>query len=358
MDKSVQDKIDRHTRFWNREDIGRPLVSVTVAGDFFFSRHYQAARHLLQPGTVVTPEMLDIDAFMADYERMFLESLDVEQDGFWVATPFTGIPWMEAMLGCEIVAMENSFVSRPTGATIESQRAVQLQHDDPWLEKFLEFTRALTALSAGRFPVGEPIMRGPSDMLGALLGQEAMVYAILQQPDKCAALLQQLTDAFLQVMRRHNDLIDEFHGGRSMGFYNVWTPGRCIWYQEDLSALLSPTLFKQMLRPCGEVICRGYDYTAIHLHPSSFFIVDELLQMDGLRAIEVNKDVGGPSVAEMMGVLQNIVERKNLILWGDFNEDDLVSIREQLPTAGVYLHLVADSVSRANRLIRIMSGHH
>jgi hypothetical protein len=195
-------------------------------------------------------------------------------------------------------------------------------------------------------------------MLGALLGQEAMVYAILQQPDKCAALLQQLTDAFLQVMRRHNDLIDEFHGGRSMGFYNVWTPGRCIWYQEDLSALLSPTLFKQMLRPCGEVICRGYDYTAIHLHPSSFFIVDELLQMDGLRAIEVNKDVGGPSVAEMMGVLQNIVERKNLILWGDFNEDDLVSIREQLPTAGVYLHLVADSVSRANRLIRIMSGHH
>lgn len=59
----------------------------------------------------------------------------------------------------------------------------------------------------------------------------------------------------------------------------------------------------------------------------------------------------------MMGVLQNIVERKNLILWGDFDEEDLASIREQLPTGGVYLHLVADSVSRANRLIRIVSGH-
>jgi hypothetical protein len=356
MDLSTQEKIARHMRFWNREDTGRVLVSVTVAGDFFFSRHYEAARHLLVPGTVITPDMLDVDTFMADYERMYQESLEVEQDGFWVGTPFTGIPWMEAMLGCEIVAMENSFVSRPTGATVETQGAVRLQHGHPWLEKFLEFTRALVTLSAGRFPVGEPIMRGPSDMLGALLGQEAMVYAILEHPEKCAALLHHVTEAFLQVMRQHNDLIEDFHGGRSMGFYNVWTPGPCIWYQEDLSALLSPTLFKHMLRPCGEMICAGYDYTAIHLHPSSFFIVDELLQIDKLRAIEVNKDVGGPSVPEMMSLLQKIAERKNLILWGDLTEDDLACIQQHLPTSGVYLHIVAESVSRANHLLRTLPG--
>lgn len=357
MEISIQDKLALHYHFWNKEETNRPLVSVTVAGDFFFSRHYAAARDLLQPGRVIIPEMINVEAFMADYEQMFRESLKVKQDGFWVATPFTGIPWMEAILGCEIVAMENSLVSRPTGATIENQHVIRLQQDNPWLEKFLDFTRALSVLSSGRFPVGEPIMRGPSDMLGALLGQEAMVYAMLERPDKCAELLHQLTEVFLEVMGRHNEMIDDFHGGRSMGFYNVWTPGRCIWYQEDLSALLSPTLFKQMLRPCGELICRGYDYTAIHLHPSSFFIVDELLQMEQLRAIEVNKDVGGPSVAEMMGLLQKIAERKNLIIWGDLDEQDLIAIREHLPSSGVYLHIVAESVARANHLMHVITYH-
>ena len=123
---SMDDKIQRHKQYWNREDTGRPLVSVTIAEDFFFSRHYRSASDLLQPGKLITPDMLDVPAFMSDYERMYQESLLVEQDGFWVGTPYTGIPWMEAMLGCEIVAMEASFVSRPTGATIENLEPIDL----------------------------------------------------------------------------------------------------------------------------------------------------------------------------------------------------------------------------------------
>lgn len=355
MVKSINRKIEKHLRYWQREDTGRPLASVTVAEDFFVSRHYGAARPLLQPGKVITPDMLDVTAFMADYEKMYEDSLLVEQDGFWVGMPFTGIPWMEAMLGCKIVAMDNSFVSKPTGATIDSQEDIILDQHDPWLAKYLEFTEALIELSNDRFPVGEPILRGPSDMLGAILGQEAMVYAILLKPEKSARLLRQLTEAFLQVIKKQQALLKDFHGGRSIGFYNVWTPGKCIWYQEDLSALLSPDLFRKMLRPCGELICRDYDYTAIHIHPSSFFIVDELLKMDRLKVIQVNKDVGGPSVSEMMELFQKIVKTKNLIIWGDLNEEDLTLIQDQLPSKGVYLHIVAKDIAHANHLLQTIS---
>ncbi|MBT8361472.1 MAG: hypothetical protein KJO32_10995, partial [Deltaproteobacteria bacterium] len=84
MAKSINRKIDKHLRYWQREDTGRPLASVTIAEDFFFSRHYGAAQPLLQPGKVITPDMLDVSAFMADYEQMYQDSLLVEQDGFWV----------------------------------------------------------------------------------------------------------------------------------------------------------------------------------------------------------------------------------------------------------------------------------
>ncbi len=33
----------------------------------------------------------------------------------------------------------------------------------------------------GRFPVGMPIMRGPTDMIGALLGQQEMVLALMME---------------------------------------------------------------------------------------------------------------------------------------------------------------------------------
>ena len=351
MTTAIHEKLRKHEQYWKREDTGRPLVSVTIAEDFFFSRHYQCARHLLEPGQRITPDMLDVPSFMADYERMYQESLLVEQDGFWVGTPYTGIPWMEAMLGCEIVAMEASFVSKPTGVTIETLEPIDLSLENEWAAKYLEFTRALVELSAGRFPVGMPIMRGPSDMLGSLLGQQDMVFALMLHPEKSRRALHNLTECFMKVIRAQEALCDDFHGGRSLGFYNVWAPGQCIWYQEDLSALLSPPLFKQMLRPCGEYICKDYDYTAIHVHPSSFFIVDELLEMEKLKVIEINKDIGGPSIAETIELFQKIVERKNIIIWGDLDEHDLESIQKNVPSRGVYLHLIAESVARANQLI-------
>jgi hypothetical protein len=275
----------------------------------------------------------------------------VNQDAFWVGTPFTGIPWMEAMLGCDVIATESSFVTRPTGATIETIENVALDKDDPWLLKYLEFVEALNQLSSGRFPVGEPIMRGPSDMLGSIIGQEAMVLALMMQPDRSKEILAQVTEAFIEVIRLQLENSSAFHDGYSFGFYNIWTPGKCIWYQEDLSALLSPPLFKEMLKPCGERICRGYNYTAIHLHPSSFFIIDEALTMDDLTVIQINKDIGGPTVAEMMGVCNKIIEKKNLIIWGDLTEEDLSHIRRELPPYGVALHIIAESVTRANELI-------
>ena len=348
---STDDKIARHKQYWNREDTGRPLVSVTIAEDFFFSRHYPSALPLLEPGKLISPDMLDVSAFMDDYGRMDEESLLVEQYGFWVGTPYTGIPWMEAMLGCEVVAMDASFVSKPTGVTIDNLEPIALSLENKWLVKYLEFTSRLVDLSNGRFPVGMPIMRGPSDMLGSLLGQQEMVLALMLHPEKSMAALNNVSDCFMQVIKAQEALCQDFHGGRSLGFYNVWAPGKCIWYQEDLSALLSPALFRQMLRPCGEYICEGYDYTAIHLHPSSFFIVDELLQMDRLKVIQINKDIGGPTIPETIDLFNRILETKNIIIWGDLTESDMECIRDQLPSRGVYIHLIAESVDRANRLI-------
>ncbi len=347
----IETRLAMHRAFWNREPQKHPVAAFRVVPDFFFSRHFRAAEKLLVPGKRITPDMLEVEEFLPDYERMFRTSEEVGQDAFWTAEPFTGIPWMEAILGCEIVAGEESFISLPWMTSPDDMEKIAFDPGNPWLRKYLEFTARLAGLSGGRFPVGMPIMRGPSDMTGAVLGQTEMVFALADQPEKMKKFFLKVTDLFLRVIAEQNKLIPPFHGGSALGFYHVWTPGKSIWFQEDLSAIMSPAMYREFLAEPARRICAGHDHTSIHLHPASFFILDELFRIDGLKTIEVNKDVGGPTVPEMIPELRRILERKNLILWGDLTLEDLDCIRKNLPSRGLFLHVVAPTMDAAGELL-------
>lgn len=350
----ISERLRIHRIYWQREEQPYPLAAFRVEKDFFFSRHFEAARSLLIPGKQISPDMLSVEKFLPDYERMFQVSEELGQDAFWTAEPFTGIPWMEAILGCEIHAAEESFISKPWLKDLAQVEELQLDPRNPWLQKYLEFTDALVAFSKGRFPVGMPIMRGPSDMVGALMGQAEMVYALQDDPARMKALFLKVTDMFLQVQELQCSRLQPFYGGWSLGFYHVWCPGPSIWYQDDLSALLSPELFREFLSATSRRICEGFSYTAVHLHPASFFLLEEILSNEKLTAVEVNKDVGGPSVEEMLPQLHKILTGKNLILWGDLTIQDLEVIRKRLPLRGLFFHIIAPSMEEAREILRFI----
>jgi hypothetical protein len=250
--ESLEYRINLHKQFWERTSQKYPIVSFRL-GDFFFSRHYKASESLNIEGKLITPEMLVVDAFLPDYERMYQESIEMKQSAFWTAEPYTGIPWMEAILGCPVVAGTDSFTTTKkkdfNPIDIDS---IILDEDNPWLIKYLEFTECLVELSRGRFPVGQPIMRGPSDIIGALIGQVEMIYLINDSPELFLQLVHRVTQLFLEVIKLQKARIPQFHNGSSIGFYHLWTPGSCIWYQDDLSSILSPELYSRFFIEAGK----------------------------------------------------------------------------------------------------------
>ena len=129
-----------------------------------------------------------------------------------------------------------------------------------------------------------PIMRGPTDMLGALLGRQEMVMALVDSdPQEMHRLIERVTRAFLSVIEAQRRMTPPFYGGRALGFYHIWAPGKAIWFQDDLSAILSPKLYRQFFLDSARLILAGHDYTAVHLHPNSFFILDDLLSLENLK---------------------------------------------------------------------------
>ena len=83
----ITEKVALHRSFRQRKAQSHPIAAFRVAEDFFFSRHFKAAAALPVPGKRITPEMLNVDLFLDDYERMFRLSEEIDQDAFWTAEP-------------------------------------------------------------------------------------------------------------------------------------------------------------------------------------------------------------------------------------------------------------------------------
>jgi hypothetical protein len=354
---TIKERIGEHQKFWKGEQNSVPLVSYRI-GNYFWSTYYEAAKKLLVKGSVITPDMIDVDSFKEDYLRQFALSKELGQTGFWTAEPFTGIPWMEAFWGCTIVSEKESFTARPLVSDASEVENLHFSiENNPWVDKYFEFIDMLVNLSYGQFegqaPIGAPILRGPGDTAGAIIGQTDFIYALYEEPDAIHALLDRMSDSLLQVYRRMAAGIPDFEGGSSIGLYHIWAPGQSIWFQDDISALLSPPLFRDFLLPCHKKICKEYSHNMMHLHPSSFHLLNDILENEFLASIEINKDSGGPDMKGMTPQFKQTLDAgKRLVVWGDLTPEDIAEVYGELaaygkPPAGVYYCPVEETMAAA-----------
>jgi hypothetical protein len=343
-------RVAEHKKFWNHERNAVPLASFRI-GNYFFATHYRAAEKILVKGTRVTPDMIDVDLFLEDYERHYNETRALDQTGFWTAEPYTGIPWMEAFWGCEIIANGESFMAQPLVKEAGELERLAFNMENPWTAKYFEFVTKLNKLSQGRFPVGAPIMRGQGDTAGALMGQTQFIYALYEEPDIIKRTLGKIVDSFLAIYKEMHRLNTPFLGGSSMGLYHVWAPGESLWFQDDIGALLSPALYREFLLENERRFCGRYPYTMMHLHPSSFHLLDDILSNENLKVLEINKDVGGPSVAQMLPQYRKVLEKKRgLVIWGDLTEEEIQFVFDNLELKGIFFNILLPDFDRAEKV--------
>ena len=354
--RDLEKRIALHKAFWNGEPMDQPIVSYRI-GDYFFANKFQANLPLLVKDTLVTPDMVDVDAYMDDYERMYQMSEETGQSAFFTVEPNTGIPWMEGMAGCPIRGEEVAFMATEVGDDIEAVGEIALDRQNPWFLKYVEFLDKLVKLSDGRFPVGEPIMRGTTDVLGCMIGQSTMACAVMEEPEQVQRIFGQVAQMLRDVIEEQWRHVPKFYGGYAAGFYHLWAPEKIIWYQEDLSAILSPWHYDQFLKDVSSKICQGYNYSFVHLHPNSFFHLDGILAQPNLKAVQINKDVTGPTVEEMIPVFHRVLNAgKRLIVWGDLTNAEVTMLMEELPHHSLFLNVITPTVDGAKEIQEIVSS--
>ncbi len=331
----IAEKLGRHKAFWERAPENSLLRSVGVFAASMPVHLPQADGTAITHAERLTPDMVDPAAMVAEVERWLFDTpnphLLAHRQGVAsfglgdllpFSQPFFKIPWIEAMLGCPITMTEGQiWVQRHSGGTqAVLQQGRNLEHN-PWFQLYRAFLSQLRSRLDDRFPVtANTLLRGPSDLVAAILGVREACVGWIDQPELMAKLMRVCTDANLAVIEAGYELLDPYADGPTEGGYisgwGIWAPGPVVRTQADHSTLLSPEMYEHQILPFDLEVIRACPCCIFHLHNPGLHVAPALIEVDELDVIEVVVDPY-PDAARKpyeMAMYRRILERKPLIL--------------------------------------------
>jgi hypothetical protein len=345
---------ERHLGFWNRSESSSPLIGFTVGAgaDSWSHWQYNTAAQALFKKETVSAEDLDPAGFVEDQRRYLDSSSRIDDDICRTAIPLASVPWMEAILGCPVHSSGTNLKSREILDAPASLNPVRFDPANPWIRKYLQFIDTYYQSFGDLYPIGQSVVRGPSDLACALLGAENATMALVAEAEAMQRLLGYVTDQLEAFLRLQLQYLPMFQGGYVIGQYEIWAPQPVVRIQEDFSVLYSPRLYDEFLKPLDERLAGIVPYSLMHLHFSSLFLIDNFLEVSTIRAFQVSKDAGTDTITAMLPGLKKIQQAgRPLIVKGAFDEDDLQSIKENLSVAGLCLQPVVSGVDEATQML-------
>jgi hypothetical protein len=336
-----EEKVERYRAFWSNEAVERPLVGFSLGGWFPLQNYRVMEKFKGLRG--VAPDQIVPEEFFNDYDRIVAQWDDVEDDLIRAVAAIPPFPWLEAMLGSPVQVGNESIWAEEGGFDYTDLDKLSLSKDNPWRRKYLEFVAALRDHFKDRVPVGQPILRGVSDMIASMRGASQMVLDLYDHPEDFERLARICTNLLVDLVEEQQTVTGPFQGGYEIEQLSLWAPDRVIRIQEDASALFSPGLYVKYLREDDRRQASVFPYSAIHLHSSSLFLLQQILEIDSLNCIQINKDIGGAEVERMIPFFRMVQDRgRRLLVRGKLDHDDLGLLRHNLSPRGLYLQIVIE----------------
>jgi len=344
----------RHQAFWSLQDVKSPLLGFTIGAglDSWSYWQYNSAAQKLMKKQNIFPKDINPNDFVEEQQRYLELSEQIGDDICRSAMPLASIPWMEAILGCPVISSGSHFSCEKILENAESFSKVNINNDNPWIKKYLEFIEVYSNSFSGKYPVAQSVLRGPSDLVSALMGVESASLALLMQPEAMHSLLDYVSTQLEQFLKLQLLSLPKFQDGYVIGQYEIWAPEPVIRIQEDSSVIFSPELYEEFLKPIDERIASVSDYTLIHLHSPSLVLIDKFLEVSQIRAFQVTKDQGGVKLEDMIpGLIKIQKAGKPLILKGQFDKNDFDLINRTISTSGFCIQPVVKNIAEAQELL-------
>jgi hypothetical protein len=319
MASTLGASLSRHQQFWERRPADRPLLGINVG--FNLQETFPRTMARIADGPLM-PADIPMEEFLQDCDELVLAQAGLG-DYAYAAAPFVGVPWLEAIAGCRVVASRNSFWAEACVTDWRAWRWPESFLGSPWAQKLLELMEALAAHAAGRYQVAPTLMRGPADILAAMRGGGAFVLDLMDQPENVGPAIDGAARLWAEVAEAQLARIPPSAEGYLAGAaaLRTWAPDKVLWLREDAMALLSPKLCRRHFLPANRRLSDAFPCIAFHLHGSALWAIDELVQLPGVDVIELNLEDARCDVEGTFRGWRKIQQHKPAVAWRMYGPD-------------------------------------
>lgn len=337
MSIPIYERIRRYQAWLQKSWVERPLFGLLWEADI---RPLPELIAFVGQGNPISPEQVQPELFLPYIENWFQRDARLNSDILQSFSPAFGFQWAEAILGCPLIAGQDSIWAAPILRSYADWTSISLEPDNPWFCKLLEFTQAMVDFAAGRFPVALPPIHSPLDLLGAMRGDQQMLLDLVDQHEAVQKILADLTQVYFSIIESLLDIIPPFAGGYTTRL-RMWAPGKAITPQNEYASMISTSMYRKFALPIDRMITEHFPYHSFHLHGSAQHQINNLLTLEKLTSIQVTLEhnVGGPSLEVMLPQIRNILKLKPVIcVVPDIATAEVCSI--ELPSEGLMILLM------------------
>lgn len=337
------EKIKKYLAFWNRDEVQKPLIGFSYKS-WFPLTEFKVSATWQGKYKYLTPEMIKPEDFIEDQIRLLREGEKIEDDIIRGSAPCQeAVPWLCGMIGLKLRILPSNVMSEARALSWDELEDLTLDYKNPWFRKYIDFAKTLVRNANGRFPVSHGAELGPSDLASMVRGQEQNIMDYMDYPENTSKLLWKMANILKELTEEVWRNIPLFHGGYFDTQYLLWAPGPIVRMQEDATATLSPKIYKKFIQPVDRYLAQHFESAFMHLHSTSMFILDEILEVEELKCFEINLDdnLGAPPVKEMITYFKKIQKaNRSILIRGAMTEEDLQLLIDSLDPKGLYLYIM------------------
>jgi hypothetical protein len=333
----TNDVLHKHKSFWLHTDVDKPLIQK------FHFNGFKAKPYPLSDGrSIVSPEQIAPD--QVDIHRLLgldkphpdvLEGYKVNWNG-----PIFPEAWMESLIGCPIYVSAFSCTAKPVTNDIEQfasnfQLSSALQ--SPWLKIMDKVIETAVDASDGQIGVRQLHMRGIIDMLAACLGEESFCMGLLDNGSQMKQLIHDFSQLYTEVALKGLTLRPCWNGGY-VSTWGLFAPGTLLDYQVDASTMIQAGLYKEFFLEYDSSIISNFEYSILHVHNCGLHIIEALLEIGKLNAIEISLDreTGDWNPAKIIEYCEKIQSaKKSVLIYGQLSQPEVNELLISLNPIGL-----------------------
>ncbi|GAB4565008.1 MAG: hypothetical protein Kow0047_15190 [Anaerolineae bacterium] len=257
-----------------------------------------------------------------------------------------------AYLGCpyRLIPESDSAWADPIIDDWEKRPHFSYNPESPWWIMSRELLDAAAREADGKYYVSLPDLNGPSEIVALLRGTQPLLIDLLERPQEVKAAIDEVTVAWHRYWQAANGIIHQ-HIGDYMFWMGIWSDRPAIDLQSDISCMISPRLFDEVILPSLEQQTQWVERTIYHLDgPGAIAHLESLLALPRLSGIQWIQGAGAPPTSRWIRLLRRI-QAKGKLLVLNCEPWEVETLLTELEPEGLLLNTTCRSEAQARELL-------